>query len=128
MCNFHFPTLIAAGLLTLSLAALANELDVPIMEEGGDGQITTCTGSVVTGLDPNGDGFLAVRSGPGSQYRKLAELHNGDAVYVFDYKGKWVGVVYGEPQGDECSSTKTHPVTNPKRGWVHGKWLKHVAG
>lgn len=129
MRKFFFSTLIAAGVLTLSVPAVANKLDVPIMEEGNDGvDLPTCSGSIVVGLDPNGDGFLAVRSGPGSQYRKLAELQNGDRVAVFDHKGDWAGVVYGELLDDECISTKTRPVRNSKKGWVHTNWLRHEAG
>lgn len=133
MRRFYFPTMLAAGLLTLSLSALASKLDVPIIEHGeynddsGGEMLPTCTSSTVAGLDPNGDGFLAVRSGPGSQYRKLAELRNGDVVYEFDHKGKWRGVVYGTPSV-KCLTTKTRPVTYPNKGWVHSKWLKDLAG
>lgn len=101
--------------MTLSVTALANKLDVQIMEEDGGGQLATCASSTVAGLSVDGDGFLAVRSGPGSQYRKLAEFHNGD-------------VVCGDPKSDECASTNTRPVTNSKKGWVHTKWLKDLAG
>lgn len=118
---------VAACLLTLSLPALAAKLDVPVMEQRGDGQMANCTGSVVAGLDPRGDGFLAVRSGPGTQYRKIGELHNGDEVTVFDQKGDWAGIVWSEPSVT-CSSTKTRPVPYRNKGWVHRKWLKHVAG
>lgn len=135
MQNVQFSSVIAAGLFTLSVPVLANKLDVPIIEKGDyDGVssaeieeiLPTCTSSTVSGLSK--DGFLAVRSGPGSQYRKLAELHNGDVVYVFDHKGKWNGIVYGELSADECLSPKTRPVTHPNKGWVHGKWLKDLAG
>ena len=131
MRSFLFSTLIATGLLTLSLPASANELDVPIIEHGeynddsGGEILPTCTSSTVTGLSK--DGFLAVRAGPGSQYRKLAELHNGDVVYEFDHKGKWRGVVYGTPSV-KCLTTKTRPVTYPNKGWVHSKWLEDLAG
>ncbi len=137
MRKFLFSTLIAAGLLTLSVPALANKLDVPIIEKGEyDGVsvseiadiLPTCTGSKVAGLDPGGDGFLAVRSGPGSQYRKLVELHNGDRVSVFDQKGDWAGVVYGELLSDERISPKTRPVKNSKKGWVNTKWLRQEVG
>lgn len=120
-------TLVAASLLSLSLSALADRLDVPIMEYGGDGQMANCTGSVVSGLDPRGDGFLAVRTGRGTKYRKIGELHNGDTVTVFDQKGGWAGVVWDE-SSITCSSRKTRPVPYKNKGWVHGKWLKHVAG
>lgn len=128
MRNSLFSTLGAAGLLAMSLPASTNKLDVPIVETGGDGQMANCTSSTVTGLSAGGDGFLAVRSGPGSQYRKLAELHNGDVVSVFEHKGKWASVVYGDLESGECVSLKTRPVTNSKKGWVHTKWLKHLAG
>jgi hypothetical protein len=122
-----FSTLIVAGTLTVTRIALANDLDVPVLEEGGDGQAANCASSMVSGLKADGDGFLAVRSGPGSQYRKIDELHNGEIVIVFDNRGKWAGVVY-RTSNVECSSTETHPVTYKKRGWVHTDWLKDVAG
>ena len=75
MRTFNCWGLIGGCLLTLSLPVLANELDVPIIEHGEydgvpDSEIQdilpTCGLSRVVGLDPAGDGFLAVRSGPGT--------------------------------------------------------------
>ncbi len=66
--------------------------------------------------------------GPGLQYRKLAELHNGDVVHVFDQKGKQAGAVYGELSSDECSSKEDAARDNSAKGWVHSKWLKDLAG
>jgi len=135
MRNFSLSGLIGGCLLTLSVLALANELDVPIIEHGDydgvpDSEIQdilpTCGLSRVVGLDPAGDGFLAVRSGPGTQYRKLAELHNGDNVLVFDHKGKWSGVVYGDTSSVDCISPRTRPIPYPRKGWVHSNWLKHI--
>lgn len=108
-------------------SARANILDVPIMEQSGDGQAANCMSSVVSGLKANGDGFLAVRSGPDTSYRKIAELHNGDDVIIFEHRGKWAGVVYGTAEV-RCSSTTTAPVTYEKKGWVHTRWLKGLAG
>ncbi|MGQ0563831.1 MAG: SH3 domain-containing protein, partial [Gemmobacter sp.] len=72
-------------------------------------------GSVVTGLDPNGDNFLAVRSGPGTEYRKIDELHTGDQVRTCDLRGNWVGVYYGAGG-------------NRKSGWVFRRYLADGAG
>jgi hypothetical protein len=122
-----FSAVIATA--ALSSIALANDLDVPILEEAGNGEVATCMSSMVSGLKANGDGFLAVRSGPGSQYRKIDELHEGEIVLVFDGHGEWAGVVYRSPNA-RCSSisTKPHPVLYEKRGWVHTRWLKPFAG
>ena len=69
--------------------------------------------SIVDGLDPNGDGFLAVRTGPGTDYPMIDMLYNGDVVIVHTGSGPWVGVSYGDGQ---------------RLGWVHRNWLIDGAG
>ncbi len=93
-------------------AANAQQLDVEftIIE---DDQAAGCAGSIVSGLDPNGDGFLSVRTGPASSYRKLDELRNGDLVRTCARSGAWFGIYYGTPR---------------RTGWVHGNWLIDGAG
>ena len=93
-------------------AAWAQQLDVDF-EIFEDDQAGGCAGGVVAGLNPSGDGFLAVRSGPGTEYRQIDELYNGDMVRTCATQGPWVGVYYGKPR---------------LRGWVHGNWLEHAAG
>lgn len=66
---------------------------------------------VVHGLDPNGDGFLALRS----KYkvgRQIGKLYEGDKVKILDKRGKWYKV----------KTTSTGQV-----GWAHGNWVKVVA-
>jgi hypothetical protein len=88
----------------------AAALDVPIVGHGGDGQTADCSSrTIVVGLNPGGDGFLAVRTGPGTQYRKIDELRNGEVVYGCDARGDWIAIVYGPSKA--------------KKGWVHGRWL-----
>jgi uncharacterized protein YgiM (DUF1202 family) len=112
----------AAGLL--AMPAAAQSLDVPITVPRGDGQAADCATSYVAGLDPNGDGFLSVRSGPDSGYRVIDEVHNGDVVAVCDRRGDWVGVFYtgsniGTGYRDEHAA---------RSGWVHSDWLRDLAG
>jgi len=108
------------GLLVLAIQlgffsaqSRAQVLDVPFADKGGDGQAAWCASSTVSGLDPNGDGFLAVRSGPGTKFRKIGEVYNGDVVLTCDARGPWVAIVYGRSKA---------------KGWVHGRWLKDLAG
>ena len=105
----------------------AQALDVPVVEQGGDGQMATCASSAVAGLKAGGDGFLAVRSGPGTEYRKLDELRNGDVVLVYEIRGKWAGVAYRTTAAN-CAATRTRPVPHGHTGWVHTNWLTDVAG
>lgn len=116
---------LAPARLTLAFLALAagplaaQSLDVPIRLPADDGQAATCASSVVAGLDPNGDGFLAVRAGPGTGHAQIGSLHNGDVVYPCDARGAWVGILFAYPRPGQ-------PVG--PGGWVHGRWLKPLAG
>ncbi|MFE3835495.1 SH3 domain-containing protein [Pseudogemmobacter sonorensis] len=56
-----------------------------------------------------------MRSGPGTGYRKLDELHNGDSVRICHRSGNRIGVTC-RSQGAE------------RKGWVHGRWLRDGAG
>lgn len=108
--------------------ALAQSLDVPVMEHASD-DLDTCALGQVTGLRADGDGFLAVRSGPASSYPKLDELENGDKVWLFDQKGKWIGIVYGTEELSCSPISQDRPVPhNGKKGWVHENWIEVIAG
>ena len=125
---------LSSACLTAALAvsafnpALAQPLGVPVMERASDG-LDTCALGQVTGLKADGDGFLAVRSGPGSGHAKLDELHNSDRVWLFDQKGEWIGIVYGVEELS-CSPVETdrEVKTDGKKGWVHENWIEVLAG
>jgi hypothetical protein len=63
----------------------------------------------VVGLDSNGDGFLAVRSGPSASFSQVGRLLQGDRATVLAASGAWQRVSYW---GGE--------------GWSHSKWLASV--
>ncbi|QOG06414.1 YARHG domain-containing protein [Aureimonas sp. OT7] len=69
--------------------------------------VPSTTQTVVSGLDPNGDGFLAVRNGPGSQFRQIGKLLEGDQVVILDSSGVWRKVRFW---GGE--------------GWSHNNWIR----
>lgn len=83
-----------------------------------------CAGEVV-GVRPisqynhaRGNGFLAVRVGPGSSHQQIGELYLGDQVWVAERQGNWLYV--------GCSSGLC---TTPKwgmewpQGWAYAKYL-----
>lgn len=122
------------GAIAMALAAPAGaqQLDVQIRESAGDGQAASCYSATVVGLDPNGDGFLAIRSGPGSNYRKIGELYNGDVVLVFEGRGRWFGILKQDARNarpDTCANNGPARRLNGRpKGWVHGNWLRGLAG
>lgn len=121
---------ILAVVALAAAAPAAVALDVPIYESETDGQAANCGMGTVMGLKAGGDGFLAVRSGPGAGYRKLGELHNGDRVMIIDGRDGWLGIVVPGgrvDQRDYCARV------GPKRklsgsglGWVSGKWIGDI--
>ena len=72
-----------ALLLLATTSAHAQQLDVPFNTYCPPNSQAACFGvATVMGLNPNGDGFLAVRTGPGSNYRKIGEVDFGEFVAV----------------------------------------------
>ena len=128
--------LIGIASLAFAIQAQAQEPGerprVPIVI-GGNYDWDACGGTgVVEGLDPAGDGFLAVRSGPGTKYAEIDRLYNGEELYICDQKGKWIGVVYTR-RGQNCDVMSPWPArqayTGPcKSGWAHQNWIRLIAG
>ncbi len=63
--------------------------------------------SYVTGLDPNGDNFLALRSRPGTEGTRIATLGPDTLVTVLERRGDWRRI----------------ELTDGISGWAHGKWI-----
>lgn len=101
---------------------------------GGEEALDACPSTaVVSGLRPSG--FLAVRSGPGTGYTQLDELHNDDPLQICATSpdGLWYGVVYGGHGDIDCGVaspiTPKRPYTGPcASGWVYTKWVVVIAG
>jgi len=125
--------LAAALVLTgLSVTALAQQPQVPVLA-GGDADYDACgSQGVVRGLDPTGDGFLAVRGGPSSKYGMLDKIYNGYIVNLCDERGKWLGVVYSHESMDCGVGTpwpRRQAYNGPCRsGWVFRKFVAGYAG
>lgn len=127
--------LAALAFVCLPLATSAQQRHVPVIAGQNAGYDACGTVGVVRGLDPNGDGFLAVRAGPASNYAKLDELNNGNLVYICDQSGKggnWLGVVYTRGNAD-CGVGTPWPraaaYTGPcNSGWVYRKFIADYAG
>ncbi|SFA50829.1 SH3 domain-containing protein [Paracoccus halophilus] len=100
-----------AAILVLSWISpgQAQSLDVPFDTYCPPDAQAACFGAAeVMGLDPNGDGFLAVRSGPGTDYPMIGAVYNGERVGTYGKRGAWHAITFG-------------PDNRP--GWAHGNWL-----
>jgi hypothetical protein len=101
-----------------------SRVDVAIMAGG------VCSSGEVVGLDPYGDNFLSVRSGPGGPpYREIDRLFSSDAVRVCDRKAPWFAVVYSTRKPQESCDIGAKGTRRPymgpcQYGWVHSRYIK----
>ncbi len=65
-------------------------------------------GSAVREVWSPGDGFLNLRSGPGTDFHVLRKMFNGERVEILERKGNWVRVRH----------------QSGTRGWTYEKYLK----
>jgi hypothetical protein len=125
----HAASLLAMLALT-GIARPAAALDVTIHEYASDGEAANCSAGTVMGLKAGGDGFLAVRAGPGAAYAKIGELYNGDRITIFEGSGDWLGVLVpdGEiDQADACGRVgPRRPLSGSGLGWVHRRWVGDI--
>lgn len=130
-------TVFAAGLMMLTFVAAAAKPDVPVIV-GVEEELDACSSwAEVSGLNPKGDGFLAVRGGPGSDYPMRDRLRAGDAFFVCDVSrdGKWMAIVYPRKgqNSDACDVSGAVPKAREYRGpcafgWVNAAWVRILAG
>lgn len=112
--------------------AQTNGLSVRVGDRGEDLDACPSTGRVFN-LNPNGDNFLAVRSGPGSQYPLIDRVHTGYILSLCERLADWEGVVY-HPTGEwvDCGVNSPLPLqdySGPCRsGWVFGDYVEGIAG
>ncbi|WP_394540738.1 hypothetical protein PRJ39_09620 [Lysobacter enzymogenes] len=108
---------------------------VPV-QVGGSEEWDACgsTGRV-RGLKAEGDGFLAVRAGPGADYAMLDKLGNGRLVYLCGSRGRWTAVVYAPPGADASACGVSWAIAEVEvyrgpceSGWVNTAWIEVVAG
>lgn len=132
---FRMCSVVAAMLV--ACAAAAARRDVPVIV-GQDASLDACgSWAEVSGLNPAGDGFLAVRGGPGADYAMRDRLREGDAFFVcgMSRDGKWMAVVYPRAgqTSDACGVSGALPKARAYRGpcasgWVNAAWVRILAG
>lgn len=123
-------------MMFLASMAVAKDSSVPVMiGEFGDDMDACMSIGAVSGLNPKGDGFLAVRSGPAGHYKLLDKLKEGKQVFLCSSSKDelWHGIVYTSDANVDCGVGS--PVKSARAyegpcqfGWVSNKWIKVIAG
>ena len=101
----RFGILAVLALGCLPGTTMAQGASVPVIAGQNPGYDACGRVGLVDGLDPKGDGFLAVRAGPGSGYAMLDKVYNDALINICDDRGKRLGVVYSHETKDCGVST-----------------------
>jgi hypothetical protein len=122
-----------AAIAAASTGAFGQSVPVQV---GGDADFDACSSNgEVSGLDPDGDNFLAVRRGPGTRYAETTRLDEGEVVAICGERGGWYAIVFprnGQDLGD-CGVGSPIPRRQAYRGpcrsgWVFGRYVRVTAG
>jgi hypothetical protein len=119
---------LAASATTATAQGFVPVAPIPVVVGGF--QAPACGTGLVQGLDPFGDGFLAVRTGPSSDNNQVDSLFNGYQVHVCRELGNWLAIVY-DPRGQlsqRCNVSHPWPTAFPytgpcRSGWVYRQWV-----
>lgn len=131
----HGKQILSVVFACISTAAVGQEVGirpkVPVIINHSSEGYDPCYYGRVHGLDPQGEGFLAVKTGPGLSYERLDKLKNGEVVWICGEKGEWYAIVYSRV-GRNCNVeenwSKTLPYRGPCRsGWAHKRWIEPIS-
>lgn len=129
--------LTALLLMSAGTAASAQQAEsVPRIGLAGHDLDACLSVGQVTGLNPRGDNFLAVRANPAASGREKDRLGPGRLIWLCDEAGDWLGVVYGDDRGDDIDDCGVGtPAQLPRAyagpcrsGWVHSRYVVVIAG
>ncbi len=126
--NKHLGGILAVlALVCVPLAVMGQESQVPVIAGQDPGYDACGSIGVVRGLNPKGEGFLAVRTGPGADYAMADKVYSGALLSLCDQRGSWLGVVYSHETTDCGVSTpwpRAGAYAGPCRsGWVFKKYI-----
>lgn len=120
-----------------AVSAASPPREVPVIV-GEQADLDACgSWAEVHGLNPKGDGFLAVRTGPGVGFAMRDRLRERDGLYVCgaDDDGVWLAIVYPRKGQDAADCGVSSAVPAPRayrgpcgRGWVRADWIRILAG
>ncbi len=104
--------------------------NMPVMYGGYIDEDACASIGEIRGINKQGDGFVAIRSGASSKYSMKDKIRkNGTKVIMCDSHGKWIGIVYGKDCGTSSPIVKKQPYTGScKSGWVYEKYVVLTAG
>lgn len=145
LCAAALVAVCAAALATASVSAVAQSAavqnakrEMPVRVGMDHPDLDACGAwAEVRGLKPDGDGFLAVRSGPGAGFALRDRLREGDTFFLCaeSADGQWVSIVYPRKGQGASACGVSSPVPRPTAyrgpcayGWVHVRWVNVLAG
>ena len=95
------------GSLSQALLSATAMQGGPVVNPGG---YRPSAQAYVTGLNPRGDNFLSLRTGPGSRYQEIARMGPNTPLTILGRQGSWLNV----------------RLTDGRSGWAYSKYVASV--
>ncbi|WP_305984241.1 caspase family protein [Roseibium sp. MMSF_3544] len=110
--RFQFAVWSATGITGGASQALFASTRLNAGSGGGTVSPPTSQQGYVTGLDPRGDNFLSLRTGPSTRYREIARMGMNTPLTILGRSGSWLNVA----------------MADGRSGWAYGKYVASTPG
>ncbi|WP_299480124.1 caspase family protein [uncultured Roseibium sp.] len=110
--RFQFSVWSASGVTGGASQSLFASTRITPPPSGGSVPAPSLEQAYVSGLDPRGDNFLSLRTGPSTRYREIARMGLNTPLTILGRSGSWLNVA----------------LRDGRSGWAYGKYIASVPG
>ncbi len=110
--RFQFAIWSATGVTGGASQSLFASTRISVQPAGTPAPAPSAQQAYVTGLDPTGDNFLSLRTGPGTRYREIVRMGMNTPLTILGRNGSWLNVA----------------LSDGRTGWAYGKYISTVPG
>lgn len=105
--RFQFAIWSATGVTGGASQSLFASTRISAQPPGRPAPAPSAEQAYVTGLDPSGDNFLSLRTGPSTRYREIARMGMNTPLTILGRSGTWLNVA----------------LSDGRTGWAYGKYV-----
>nr|WP_319386151.1 caspase family protein [uncultured Roseibium sp.] len=105
--RFQFAIWSATGVTGGASQSLFASTRISAQPPGRPAPAPSAQQAYVTGLDPSGDNFLSLRTGPSTRYREIARMGANTPLTILGRSGTWLNVA----------------LSDGRTGWAYGKYV-----
>lgn len=110
--RFQFAVWSATGITGGASRSLITSTRITTGSGGVANPPTTSQNAFVSGLDPTGDNYLSLRTGPSTRYQEIVRMGLNTPLTILGRSGSWLNVA----------------LADGRTGWAYGKYIASAPG